>query len=334
MPYPKLSRRVAFAAKLEATPGAKTLPTVLTDAIRLLEVPTYEEFYLAENMTDEIITGKLGVLMLAPPGSRAMRIRGRSPIMGTTAAFSASNLPELDPIFVAAGFTRTLVTTAGSETVSYEPTDDPSVGATTTICAKLQMDGKEFVMYWGVVEEFSITADAAGFASCSWSIVGIMDPPVERDLPEATSFDATNFPVWKGPLSLVLNPIAAGKIFGRSFTLNVGNTASPRVDANSADGLAGYLLTGRVPQLDLRMEPTLLTDFNPRADWNARTGRKITISLGIGALQWNKLDIVMGDARVMNVVGADDNNLRYWDVSYRVTMPLSGVEPELRLQFK
>jgi hypothetical protein len=42
----------------------------------------------------------------------------------------------------------------------------------------------------------------------------------------------------------------------------------------------------------------------------------------------------MGDARVMNVVGADDNNLRYWDVSYRVTMPLSGVEPELRLQFK
>lgn len=334
MPYPKLSRRTAFAAVLEATPGAATEPTMADNAIRLMEPPTYEEIYLAENMTDEIITGRLGVLLLAFPGSRAIRIRGRTPLINTGAIPAVGAYPEIDPILVAGGMTRTLdIAVPGSETVSYEPNDDPSVGALSTICAKLQMDGKEYILYHGVLEELTIECDAAGFPVASWALVGIMETPTEQDLVEATTLNNNYFPIWKGANSLTISGVAQSDIFARRLSFNLGLQAVPRIDANSADGHAGYLITGRVPQLDLRVEPVALASWDPRNDWNQRVSRTIVAQFGILQAQYSQIELRIGDARTINVVGADDNQLRYVDINYRATMPLSGTEPEVRLTF-
>lgn len=335
MNYPKLSRRSAFAAVLEATPGAKTLPTMAANAVRLMEPPTYEEIYLAENMTDDIITGKLGVLLLASPGSRAMRITGKSPVINTGVAPAAGKYPELDAIMVAAGTTRTLdIATPGDETVTYEPNDDPSVGPLSTLCCKLQMDGKEFIVYHAVVEAFSITCDAAGFPQASWTIVGIMDPPTEKSVPDNATYNNNMFPIWKGNGSLDISNVAAGKLVPRSITFNSGVQSAPRIDANAVDGHAGYIINGRIPELDVRAEVTDIADWNPRADWNARTGVVVTALFGALQPQYNQIELKIGDGRVINVASADDNALRYFDTKYRVAMPLTGTDPEWRLTFK
>lgn len=334
MPYPKLSRRTGFCAVLEATPGANTLPTMTDNAIRLMEPPSYEEFYLAENTTDEIITGRLGVLMLAYPGSRAIRIRGRTPLINTGDVPAANALPEIDPILVAGGMTRTLdIAVPGSEVVEYEPNDDPSVGALSTISARLQMDGKEFSLYHGVLEELTIECDAAGFPIANWALVGIMGVPTEKDIVDPATLNNNYFPIWKGAGSLTISSIAAADIVPRRFMLNLGLQAVPRVDANAADGHAGYLITGRVPQIDLRVEPVPIANWNPHEDWNQRVGRTLVATFGILQAQYSKIEVRAGDCRTFNVSGADDNQLRYRDIQYRVTMPLEGAEPELRITF-
>jgi hypothetical protein len=327
MGYPALQRQVAFATVLETTPGTVGSPTMAANAIRLLEPPTIEEFYLAENLTDDIVTGKLGVLTLAAPGARAFRIRGRAPIVGRGVAYAdtVAGRPELDPLIVAGGFARTVTTTAGSEKVDYNPSDDPNAGANSTVTAVLEAEGKKYTLSYGVLEELSIMIEAATFPIFSFTLVGIATDPTEQAL-EAATYGTTLFPVWKGAGSFALS--GATTIKPRSFELSLGLAAAPRVDANAVDGHSGYRITGRVPEVRLRAETQALTDWNPRQDFNLRT---IDVSCGLSLVspQYKRFKIDIDDARVVGVDPGEENRLSYHDVRYRVSMPASGSECKL-----
>lgn len=327
MSYPELYRRVAFAAVLETTPGTVGSPTMALNAIRLLETPSCEEFYLAENLTDDIVTGKLGVLTLAAPGARAFRIKGRVPLIGTGVAYSASVLPEADPLLVAGGFTRAVTTTAGSEKVDYTPNDDPSGAANSTLTCILQKDGKQYGLSYGVLEEMTINIDAASFPILEFSIVGILTPPTEQAL-QAATYSSVTYPIWKGSTSLVISGVGAGSLHPKSYSLAMGLTVSPRVDANATDGHAGYRINGRVPEATVRAEVQTLANWDPRADWNARTLRTLTLVCG-AANQYKRFKIAHDDLRVIDVNSVDEEKLCHYEVKYKVTMPASGNEIKL-----
>lgn len=324
MAYPELTRRVAFAAKLETTIGTDSVPTLAANAIRLLEPPTIEPVFLAENMTDDVVTGKLGTILMAAPGGKAWRIRGRAPAIGRGTAYGAAAFHELDPLLVAAGLTRTATTTPGAEKLDYDPSDDPTAANNTTVSAYLWMDGKRYILTYGVIEEMTFRCDAAGFPEVQFSLIGIAGTTTEAALSAATYTNVV-FPIWKGASSLVIS--GATNVRPRSFELGLGLSAVARANANATDGHAGFRVTRRLPELKIRCEVPALADWDPAADWAARTLR--TIDFAIGATQYNRMKIDIDDARVINVVTEDDSDLRVYDITYRIAMPVTG--NELRL---
>jgi hypothetical protein len=288
--------------------------------VRLLEAPTVEEVYLAENLTDDIITGRLGVITMAPPGARFFRVRATAALIGRGSAYGAGIYPELDAVLVAAGFTRTLV--AGAS-VTYSPNDDPNSGPLSTMAMMVQQDGKRYPLKYCVTEDFSLSCGAGGFPTAAFSLVGILDGDVTEQALEPASYSNTPFPIWKGAGSLaisgVVNPVP------RTFDLNFGLASAPRLDANAADGHGGFRVIGRVPELRVRCEVPNMTDWNPRADWGARTPREIDAQFGVTAAAFSKIAIDIDDARVIGVSSVDDGGMRMYDIMYRVTMPGAGM---------
>lgn len=338
MAYPELTRRVAFAAALESAPGTAATPTMAANAVRLLESTQPEEFYLNENLTDDIVTGRLGVLTMAAPGGRCYRVRGRAVVVPVGSAMTSTNLPEIDPLLIAGGMVRTLtaevrdasnnITTPAS--VAYEFTDDPSTGANSTITAIMQVDGKQYRITNGVLEAFQLTCDAGGFPILEFTLVGIAASPTEQAL-EAAGYKNVNFPIWKGAGSLSVGGATSMK--PQSFSYDAGLTAAPLADANAADAVSGYRVTGRVPAIMVKASVPSLADWDPRADWNARTGRAITATFGAAAQLYHKVEVKADDCRVIGVTTADEGSFRSYDVTYRVTMP-TGASKETVITFK
>jgi hypothetical protein len=319
MAYPELTRRTAFAAAVETTPGVDAAPTLDANAIRLAGPVLVEEFYLQENSRDDVLFGGLGTLPPEAPAGRALRMRGRAVLVGHGAAYGATALPEVHPLLAAAGLAATVSSgTAGAEQVAYATADD----ANTTVTAVAFQSGKVYRLTNGVVDSWTLQCDAGGFPILSFSVVGVADAPAEGPLGTIPAAADVAYPIWRGANSLAVG--GATGLIPRSMTAALDLAVAARTDANGSDAHAGYRITRRHPSLHVRAEVPALGAWNPYADRSQRTTRAITAQFGQTQYQRVRLDVP--NALAIDVNDTDENGLRVYDVQYLVARASSGAD--------
>jgi hypothetical protein len=319
MAYPELTRRTAFAAAVESTPGVDAAPTLAANAIRLAGPLVVEEFYLQENSRDDVLFGGLGTLAPEAPAGRALRMRGRAVLVGHGAAYGNTALPEVHPLLAAAGLVPTVdAATVGSETVAYATSDD----ANTTITAVAFQSGKLYRLTRGVVDSFTLQADAGGFPILSFSVVGVAEAPTEQPLGTIPATDDVAYPIWRGADSLEVG--GATSLVPRSMTAALELAVAARSDANGSDAHAGYRITRRHPSLHVRAEVPALGAWNPYQERAQRTPRGITARFG--QTQYQRVTLEVPAALAVDVNDTDENGMRVYDVQYLVTRASGGAD--------
>lgn len=322
--YPISSRRYGFAAALEATQGTGETITLSSHAMRLADFEDPTEGYLRPNLRDTHATGGLGVLGPAEPAGRFYEMPLTWVPIGAGSAYaftSESNLtvPEHDALIVCAGFTRTVDATPSSESVTYALSDDPQDGTYGTVTTQLQFDNKEYAGTAGVLAGLSLECEAGGYPTLSGPLRALATAPAEQAL-ESHTYDSTALPIWKGSSALTIS--GASGVVPLSVSIDWGLEVSERPNATATDAHGGWKTVAYRPVLTLRAETLALSSWNPYSDRAASTSR--TIDLVFGDTQYERFDIDIDAAYVLEVDHADVDGKRIWEVQYLCATPSSG----------
>jgi len=287
--HPIPERLHGFAAKLESTGGSAETISKSTDAIQLAEPSTIEWLAVEGNRRENVVAGSLNMRPVAPgdPSGVYGRVNWRLELRGTNAAYSASTLPPADPLLIAGGMARTVTTTSGSESVAYDPSDDPNTGTDDTVTMEVQTANKEYVLKGGVTESLRIECTAGGIAYLVGSTIGVYDSDTEQSL-ESHTYSTTDLAIWSnsGPLDISGTTSIIGKRFVLDYNLSAAVRAAP-----DADGLAAIVakITGRNPTLEIEAETLAKSTWDPDSDWRNSTAK--TADIVVGDSQYNRFDV-------------------------------------------
>ena len=313
--HPVPERLFGFAAKLEAAGGTPETVSKATNAIRLAETATIEgPLYVSANRREGVVTGSLATRPApAAPKGRFYRIRGSKEVQGAGSAYSASNLPPEDPILVAAGLSRAVVTTSGSEKVTYSPNDNPNTGTNDVMTVEAQTHNREYILTYAVTESLRLEVSADGIARWVFSIVGIYNTDTEQAL-EAHTYSTVAPAIWSNssPLSIGGVSTIIGKRLVADWRLSAAIRAKP-----VATGIAGIKVTSRDPMIQLTAETLGKSTWDPEADFNAVTARAFDAT--IGGTQYARLKLDADAAYVGQVVRNPIDNLVHFEVDYDCT---------------
>lgn len=313
--HPVPERLFGFAAKLEAVGGTPEAVSKATNAIRLAASATIEgPLYVSANRREGVVTGSLAVRPApAAPKGRFYRIRGSKEVQGYGAAYSAANLPPEDPILVAAGFSRAVVTTLGAEKVTYAPSDDPNTGTNDVMTVEAQTGNREYILTNAVTESLQLSVDANGIARWEFSIVGIYNTDTEQAL-EAHTYSTVAPAIWANASPLSIGGVTSiiGKRLVADWRLQAAIRSKP-----DAVGIAGIRVTQRDPLIQLTAETLAKATWDPEADRDAVTQRAIDVT--IGATQYARVKLDADAAYVAQVARTQMDSLSHFEVDYDCT---------------
>lgn len=311
--YPVPDRFWALAAKVETTYGVDVTPTFATNAVRLMEEPTIETEFVAENLRDDWFTGGLGQLAEVSPSGQMHRIGLSMPIYGAGSAYASTNAPGPDPFLRAAGFTVAFTTAS----VSYAFTDAPGTG----LSIYTRKEGKEYHTTGCVVTDWEIVANDNEYPVLNCNLVGIAKATAmsEVDIGSIT-LPTVVPPVFKNsPTTLSsYEPVV------RSFALSCQNQVATRGDGSNALGLAGFRITRRALEYRPVVEHADISDYNPEAARDVKT--QTTLDKQVGATQYNYFTLDADDMRVSEVGFSVEDGLVLVEPVYRIFTPSSGTE--------
>lgn len=328
---PFQSRFHAFAAKVETTPGVDAAPSMATDAIRLLQPGQVEEFYQAENRTDDVSTGGVGVDLFALPSGRGVRLTLTWVPIGAGVAYGdPSPVPEGAALLRSAGFAESIDDTPGAEQVVYLAEDAPQ----TTITALFQISGLQYKATGCVTESFRLSCDAGSFPVIEQVLVGRFAGPTSKPQIDPADYDEVVWPIFASNQAVQIGTV--NDLVVRSMSLDLGIEAEARTNGNVDGGFAGLVITRRPATLEVVAEVPDLGTWNPSDDWATRVKRALSFRFGqaSSAGQYKRVNVVADAGKVVSATDEDLNGIRVWRVGYLCTRPADPqVEQELAFVF-
>lgn len=274
------------AIKVEATPLTDIVPGV-TNAIRVVGIPTLKWDFLEPGKRDDVVTGQLGAAARAIPAGRWGSIDLQIEAKGAGAAYSASVLPEMDPILLIAGMSKTLVVTSGAESVLYTTIDNPSTTATLYCWS----GGKLFKLVGCVATvKFSAAAAKRGFFNAT--ITGVMtSDPTETSLPSLT-YQAALPPLFHSAVATIgawSSASGSEPLSLEDVMVDLGNTVVDLASAGAVDGHAGYLISDRLARQEMTVKIPALATFDLFAAAKL-TGASLPLSTWqLGTVKYNEM---------------------------------------------
>lgn len=307
------SQIAVLLAKVETTEGTDATPSVTTDGIQILEPleaggePAFKH-PRAKLAVGAAIQASSPLTPKGFKGSWSSNVHVRGARSG--AAFSASNLPEIDPFLQSAGFAAALVTTAGAETVTYTP-------AATGLKSHTEyyyVDGR-LKKLLGAKSDIDFSFDAGGPLMAALKRVGLYQPPTDVAVPSVVST------TYGGNVAPVADNIALGINFGanyaagiiRKFGLNLANQIAQRPNANAVGGLSPDRVRSRAPKFTLTLEDELLAAIDLEGLRLSNTPGSLTFT--IGGTQYNKIQVTLPNVRIEDVKPSSDNGTELVTIS-------------------
>lgn len=307
-----LDRLDGLLAKLEVTYGLDPTPVAADDGVRVMERvwenagPTHA----FENLRPDAPSGTLFPLPPATPRGRMVEFTITWDARGAGAAYSATVLPEGDPLLQASGLARVDDFTVSAETVTYSPADTGHKSCTVWAYA-----GGVLFKIVGVRCRLRIPISAGGFSRFVFDCSGIMVlDPATIALPSIT-YDSTVSPPG---VNMALD-VGGGTWIPDSFQLDLdGGQQIERLDGvNETEGIQEFAIIGfDDASMAIQARTTLLATYDPYADMRNRTARAIAIQAG--TVQYNKWDIAIAAGYAKDPTHSVDSGVVAWTVDYQL----------------
>lgn len=298
-----LSNREVITVKIETTYNTDSVPTGSANAV-LVEDPSWSLEGLRMIARNPVTAGIDTHQHLFAGTLR--QVTFNMEVKGAGAAYSASVQPEMDPLLRACGLGSTIVTTGGSESVTYAPV---STGHESVTIYYYQ-DGLLNILT-GCRGNASFTfnvSDGRGMVaftmtghSASTTDVAIATPTYDSTLPP---------PILNG--SFTVDGYGA-IIDGLAFDLS--NTISTPPDLNATDGYSEVYITKR--DVNGSFSPERVLVATEAFEANLRSGASMALTTGaIGSTQYNKYTVAMPVISYRNISPGDRDGLGIFDTPF------------------
>ena len=287
-----LTRQTVILAKIETTNGTDASPDG-SNAIKAFDVTVTPTVSVVEQKEYKSTIGA----EKPRPGFKEIEVSFKTYLKGSGTTGTA---PETSPLYQAAGLSETIV--AGTS-VTYAPSsvDDKTVTIYAYKDGTLHklIGGKGNMKPGGKVGELTVL---------EWTFKGKTAAETQTSAPSPT-YDSTE------PATL----LNAGMAFGgwspiaTAFSLDLGNDLARRDDMNEADGVKGYMITGRkiTGSIDPEADPASLDVW---AGLKAGTSYAFTVTVGSAA--GNKCDIDCAACVLTSAPYGDRNGLVTHDAQF------------------
>jgi hypothetical protein len=306
------SMQSLLLAKPETVDGTDASPAVATDGIMILE-----PIEAAGDMAFKTPREKLAVgaaIQSSPPlkptgskGAWSSNVHVRGARNGLL--FSASNLPELHPFWISAGYAATVTTTGGAETVLYKPAPTNLLGHTEYY----YVDGRLYKLL-GTRADIDLSFDAGGPLVAAIKRQGLYSYS-DATLPTVVSgtYGASQPPIAEN-VALAINfgsSFTAGII--RKFSLSSGTKIAQRPNAN----VTGALMPDRVRSRGSKFTITLEDELGSVQDFEGFRVNNTpgTLSFLVGGTQYSKFGLTLPNVRVEDVKRSTDNGTELVTIS-------------------
>lgn len=307
MPQPL--RLDGLRAKVETTYGTDAVTTA-GDAVRVSERlwsrVTVEHRWL--NLREQAATGTLMPLPPAAARGRVATVEVFWETRGAGSAYSASNVPEADDLLRGCGLTRSIVTTAGSESVSYTPGNSGHSSVTLACYA-----GNKLITVVGARGTVRWIINPGEITTMQFTMRGLVTAaPAEAAVP-AQTYDANV------PPPAVATALTVGSWTPDWFSAEweLGANVTELVSGNAADGIHRYEIGRFEPRFTLGARTVALATYDPYAVSRARTNQ--TIDATIGNTQYNRIVLDVDNATLDNFTHAENEDFAAWNLPYRLT---------------
>ncbi len=304
-----LTRKAVILAKKETTYGVDPTPAAADDAI-LCSVP--EITPKAEKQLRDYVRESLSPLG-GTIGFKGFDITFKTELKGSGTAGTA---PELGPLFQACGMDETV---DAGVSVTYAPVSS----AFPSVTIYFYRDGLLHKML-GCRGSWSLDLGVGRFGVITWNFSGTYATPTDTTLVSGT-YNATAPPVF---LDAGLTLGSYSPIFTQ-LSLAMNNTIAQRRDANEADGLQGYEITGRSPSGSIDPEAVLIATKDFWSLWE--DGTKEALSGVAGSTAGNICTISVPKAQYDSLAYADRDGIATYNLPF--TCCLDSGDDEISLAF-
>jgi hypothetical protein len=206
---------------------------------------------------------------------------------GAGAAYSASVLPPGDAFWVGSGLARTVVTTGGSEAVTYQSIDS----GMQTITLYCYSANKLFRLIGCVVQpKLSVEVYKRGFLD--FDVTGkIAVAPIESAIPSPLTFNQVVPPEFVSAAVSIgsWNQSSTEPLALISASYDFGTAIADLSSAGATDGLAGWLITDRNATQEMVVNAMALATFDPFAQARLGGANPLLTAWQIGNVQYNRM---------------------------------------------
>jgi len=302
-----LERNTVLLAKEEGTYGSDPTPST-TDAVRIsnLSIAPEPNILMRNNYKGSLSSDGIRIGRKVYNCSFDLELKGR----GSIPSF-ASPL-EYDALLRACAMTVDYSATYAT----YTPESDDIVSVTM----KANYDGVEYELN-GCVGNFTVNAVAGEFVMLSFNYLGLYNIPTSQALPTPSFASSEDPPIFESASFQVDSHSA----IINALTMDMGNTISPRPDANSADGIKGYRITGR--EVNGSIDPE--EDFSTKNYFTkfASSGTSV-LTANVGATGGNRFNLYWPTIQYRQVGPGAREGINIYDVEYIA----KGDDNEFRLR--
>lgn len=168
---------------------------------------------------------------------------------------------------------------------------------------------------------------AGQFGKLQFDFKGLFNPPTDVALPGGVTWLNTKPPIFQNTGSTV---DAFSPVF-QKLDFDLGNKIDKREDANSANGVAGFIITDRTPKCTIDPESVAEATNPVWGDLTAATSRTITALIGTQA--GNKFAAIF-KAVSESVAYGDRTGIRTTGINYAIEKALIGDTAGSQFQLK
>lgn len=270
--------------------------------------------------------GNLGIARRNQQRGRNMTISLAAVSRGGGAAYSATVLPSLHRLLKAAGFDAAIVTTPGTEKVTYTPTAPDTIGASL---AGEFYARKEKFRAQGILANWSWEFSDGAPPVHTFPLVGTMpDDVADAALPVITYPEETIEPSPGALAALTLGNLTAAnaRILTASFAWN--REFDRQRGTDSAGKHQGFIPGGRTPELTIQLEATALTGtpFTTAGAFDgyklAELGTDLAVALAFGSTPYFREKYSFAAAQVTSATPSEHNGVATMTL---VLAPVAGV---------
>ncbi len=312
-----LVQRSLVLAKVEGTEGVDPVPTPAANAI-LVSKPVVKPN--AELLVRDFDRPSLSPLPHAI-GLKDFEVTFDTELKGSGTADDglADDVPEIDPLLQGCGFAVTLTAGPGGN-ITYDPASD----GLKTITLYIYLDGILHKMT-ACRGSFSFNAEAGKFGIFSWTFRGLYIDPSDAPIPAGAVFNAETPPPF---LNANLSYGAYAAIIN-SFTFDMANDVQRRLDANSAEGVIGFVLGGRDTQGSI--DPEVVTEATHPFWGDFKAGTQKAFASTFGSVLGARIDITAPKMQAREMGYGDRNTVRSYEIP--MTFGANAGDDEVQLKF-